>query len=47
MPQVNELNVNSALSQQDFIKEQADDSEIRSLGHYGVSEKEAAVLPSC
>ena len=47
MPQVNELNVNSVLSRQNLITEQADDSEIRSLGCYGVSEKEAAVIPSC
>ena len=45
VPQVNESNVNSALSQHDVIKEQADDSEIQFFGRYGMSEKEDAMIP--
>ena len=45
--QVNELNVHSALSQQDLIKEQAGDSEVQSLSRYALSDKEAAVMPVC
>ena len=45
--QVNELSAHSALSQQDLIKEQANDPEVQSLGHYVLSEKEAAVIPIC
>ena len=45
--QVNELNAHSPLSQQDLIKEQAKDPEVQSLGHYALSEKEAAVIPIC
>ena len=45
--QVDELDFNHALSGQNLIKEQESDSEMQSLSQYAVSEKEAAVIPSC
>ncbi|XP_065893824.1 uncharacterized protein [Dysidea avara] len=45
--QVDELDFNHALSRQNLIKEQESDPEMQSLSQYAVSEKEAAVIPSC